>query len=255
MSIIQTIRDKAAVIVVGAIALSLIAFIVQDALGSKNRLFGSSSSIGSVNGTKISREEFQKKIDFYTKQNNGQMQQSQLVTGVWDLMVQKAVMDEQYEKLGIDVTSNELSDMLFGDNPPDWMKQAFTSKTTGLFDVNAAKKQFNDLKKRSDDPQVQDLNTAYIEPTVEQGKMQKYQSLISGAVYVPKWMGEKLNADANAIANASYVYVPYTSISDSTIKVSDDEIAAYISKHSKPFERTEATRSISYVTFSEYATE
>ena len=254
MSIIQTIRDKAAVIVVGAIALSLIAFMVQDALGSKDRLFGSSSSIGSVNGTKISREEFQKKIDFYTKQNNGQMQQSQLVTGVWDLMVQKAVMDEQYEKLGIDVTSNELSDMLFGDNPPDWMKQAFTSKTTGLFDVNAAKKQFNDLKKRSDDPQVQDLNTAYIEPTVEQGKMQKYQSLISGAVYVPKWMGEKLNADANAIANASYVYVPYTSISDSTIKVSDDEIAAYISKHSKQFERKEETRSISYVTFSASAT-
>lgn len=254
MSIIQSIRDRAAWIVVGAIALSLIAFIVQDALGRKSSLFGSSSSIGSVNGTKISREDFQKKIDFYSKQNNGQIQQSQLVTGVWDMMVQQTIMDEQYKELGIDVTSNELGDILFGDNPPDWMKQAFTNKETGLFDANAAKKQFGDLKKRADDPQVQDLNTAYIDPAVEQGKMDKYRSLISGAIYIPKWMGEKLNADGNTIASASYVYVPYTSIADSAIKVSNDEIAAYINKHPKQFERNEETRTISYVSFNAAAT-
>ena len=68
-----------------------------------------------------------------------------------------------------------------------------------------------------------------------QTKAEKYQSLISGAVYVPKWMSEKMNADANSIAKASYVYVPYTSISDSTIKVSDDEMEAYIKKHPKQF--------------------
>lgn len=249
MSVIQKIRDKAAWLMAGAIALSLLAFIIQDALGRKSSIFGSSSNIGSVNGTNISREDFQQKIDFYTKQNNGQVQQSQLVTGVWDQMVQNAIMNEQYEKLGIDVGSKELADILFGDNPPDFLKREFTNQATGRFDVNAAKKAFADLKKRTDDSKVADIYTAYIVPTMEQGKMQKYQSLISGAVYVPKWMGEKLNADANSIAKASYVFVPYSGIADSTIKVTDDEIAAYINKHQAAFQRKEETRSLSYVSF------
>lgn len=68
-------------------------------------------------------------------------------------------------------------------------------------------------------------------------------------MYVPKWLVEKTQADNNAIASVSYVYVPYTSVSDSTVKVTDDEIMNYAKKHKKEFERDEETRSISYVTF------
>lgn len=250
MSIIQKIRDKAAWLVVGAIAVSLLAFIIQDALGRKSSLFGSSSTIGKVNGTKISREDFQKKIDFYTKQNQGRVTTNQLVSGVWDLMVQKTIMDEQYANLGIDVSPKELNDIMFGANPPDWLTREFTDKNTGIFDVNKAKKAIQNLKTKTNDPQVQGVVEGLINPTIEQRKLEKYQSLISGAIYVPKWLAEKQNADANAIAKASYVYVPYSSIADSTIKVSDDEIAAYISKHSKQFEKKEETRVITYATFS-----
>jgi peptidyl-prolyl cis-trans isomerase D len=50
MSIIQTIRDKAAWIIIGAIALALIAFIVQDAFsGRSGGLFsGQSTTIGKI---------------------------------------------------------------------------------------------------------------------------------------------------------------------------------------------------------------
>jgi peptidyl-prolyl cis-trans isomerase D len=251
MSLIQRIRDKAAWIIFGAIALALLAFIVQDAFYRKGGgMSGGGSAIGKVNGTSIEHDAFEHKVSFYEQMNNGQYQRSQLIPQVWDYMINQTIIDQETQKLGIKVTGNEKTDILFGSNPPQFMQQFFTDPKTGVYDVNTAKKQIGELKNKSNDPNVANFNEAYIEPLLLQTKAQKYQSLISGAVYVPKWMSEKMNADANAVAKASYVYVPYTSISDSTIKVTGEEMEAYIKKHSSLFERDEETRTVSYVSFS-----
>lgn len=250
MSFIQQIRDRAAWIVFGAIALSLLAFIVQDAFYRRGNLFGSGSTVGKINGESIEHDAFEHKVSFYEQMNNGQMQRNQLIGQVWDYMINQTLITQEADKLGIAVTGNETADILFGSNPPQFMQQYFTNPQTGQFDANAARQQFAALKTKSNDPQVQNFNEAYIEPLLLQTKAEKYQSLISGAAYVPKWMSEKMNADANAVAKASYVYVPYASIADSTIKVSSDEMEGYINKHSKQFERDEETRTISYVSFS-----
>ncbi|HZF64157.1 MAG TPA: peptidylprolyl isomerase, partial [Chitinophagaceae bacterium] len=52
------------------------------------------------------------------------------------------------------------------------------------------------------------------------------------------------------IGKISYVTVPYASIADSTVKVTDDEIKSYISDHRKDYTQEEETRSLSYVVFS-----
>lgn len=250
MSLIQRIRDKAAWIIFGAIALALLAFIVQDAFYRKGSITGSGSTVGKINGKSVERDVFEHKISFYEQMSNGQYQRNQLIGQVWDFMVNQTLIDQETDKLGITVTGNEKSDILFGNNPPQFMTQFFTDPKTGIYDVNTAKKQLGVLKSKSSDPQVANFSEAYIDPLILQTKAEKYQSLISGAVYVPKWLAEKTNADANSIAKASYVYVPYTSIADSTIKVSDEEMEAYIKKHSKQFEKDDETRTISYVSFS-----
>ena len=63
MSVIQTIRDKAAWIIIAAIALARIAFIVQDALqGGGGGLFrGNATTLGKVNGTKIDAISFEQR--------------------------------------------------------------------------------------------------------------------------------------------------------------------------------------------------
>ncbi len=250
MSVIQKIRDKAAWIVFGAIALALLAFIVQDAFYRKGSMFGNGTTVGKVNGHSIEHEELEHKINFYDQANNGQIQRSQLIPSVWEYMVNQLVVQQEADKLGLAVTGNETTDILFGANPPQFMQQYFTDPKTGRFDVNTAKQQFAALKSRGNDPQVQNFNEAYIDPLLLQTLGEKYQSLISGAVYVPKWMGEKMSADANSVARASYVYVPYSTISDSTVKVSDDEMEAYIKKHASQFKHDHETRTVSYVAFS-----
>jgi len=248
MSVIQKIREKAAWFVFGAIALSLLAFILQDALTRKGGgMFRNSTTVGKVNGVSIDKTDFENKLSFYEQANGAQ--RDQLIGSVWEYIVDQTVMQQEYNKLGLHVTSKELSDVLFGVNPPSWLQQAFTDPSTGVYNADAARQQFSQMKKNSSDSRVAQLYQGYIEPTIQQTLRQKYQTLITSAVYVPKWLAEKTNADNNSVAKISYVTVPYSTISDSTVKVSDDEIEAYVKKHSKQFEQKEETRQISYVSF------
>src|SRR5436305_1965994 len=120
MSVIQRIRDKAAWFVFGAIALSLIAFILQDAFmrnkGGGGGLFSNTTTVGKINGTSIEKDEFENRLTFY-EQANG-MQRDQLMGSVWDYMVDEAIMQQEYDKLGLAYTSKQQSDEWFSDNPP-----------------------------------------------------------------------------------------------------------------------------------------
>jgi peptidyl-prolyl cis-trans isomerase D len=249
MSVIQKIRDKGSWIIVTVIAIALIAFILQDrAAGKGGSLFsGNTTTVGKVNGTKISKAEFDEQLDMY----KGRGSQSQLVGQLWSMNVEKILYKDEINKLGITVTPKELDDILFGDNPPQWISQSpeFQDQATGRVDINKVKDYFKQIKKEKNNEKIAPFYKAYINPEIEQRQQQKYKQLLAGATYVPQWMVEKNNADNNAIANISYVYVPYATIADSTIKVSDDEINAYIDKHKKEFKQDEEIRSISYVNF------
>lgn len=252
MSVIQRIRDKAGWIIFGAIAIALISFILQDALKRSNSGGSAITTIGKVNGESIDRAEFQQKMDYFEqigKQNKQPYTQAQLVSGVWEQMVGQAIINQQIDKLGLSFTSKELDDMIFGSNPPDWAKQIFTDPKTGMYDAATARQQFAQLRKNPTSTNAIQVTQSYLDPTRDQTLRTKYQTLISQALYIPKWMVEKLSADENALAKISYVTIPYTSIPDSTIKVSDDEIDAYVKKHSKEFEQKDETRSVSYVLF------
>ena len=72
---------------------------------------------------------------------------------------------------------------------------------------------------------------------------------MSGTINFPKWMIEKQNAENAQMARISLVRETYASIPDSSIKVEDSEIEAFVNKNKKLFKQAE-TRSISFVSFS-----
>ena len=261
MSVIQTIRDRGAWIVFGIIALALIAFIMQDSSLRRGNPFANNNTLGTVNGQDIPRDEYQAKYDYMdqmSRQSGQQMPHGMLSEQTWNYLVQQTLLNQEVNKAGLVVTPDEMGDVLFGNNPPQWIQQQFTDPKTGVFDANQARLQFAQLKKRMDDPRVQTAYKEYLQPNLEQTQLQtlyqKYSALLTESVYVPKWLAEKTNTDNSLIAKASYVYVPYSSISDSAVKITDEDINAYVKKHEKQFKRDEETRTISYVTFSEAPT-
>jgi peptidyl-prolyl cis-trans isomerase D len=258
MSVIQNIRDKYAVLVIALIALSLVGFVMMDAFVNNGRgsMFSNTTTVGKVNGKSISRNDFEKKIS-NTQQMYGQgADREQLIGMVWNQEVDQLVMEEEYNKTGLSFTAKELNDQLFGKNPPDWMKQQFGDPAKGEpFRINEAKQYFANVKKQKNNPQIDLFYEAYIQqPIINNTLRQKYMSLLSQSVYVPKWIAEKQIADNNIVANISYVNIPYSSINDSTIKVSDADVQAYVNKHKSEFKQEEETRGITYVSFNASAT-
>ncbi|HET9432732.1 MAG TPA: peptidylprolyl isomerase, partial [Chitinophagaceae bacterium] len=78
---------------------------------------------------------------------------------------------------------------------------------------------------------------------------EKYGSLLTHSTNFPKWLVEKQNADQSQLGKVSIVREFYSSIPDSTVKVTDKEIEEYISKHKKEYKQEES-RSIAFVSFS-----
>jgi peptidyl-prolyl cis-trans isomerase D len=259
MSIIQNIRDKAAWLVFIIIALSLLGFLLMDSVsGARGRgIFGGNqTSLGSVNGKEIDYVEFQKRLQMQENQFQQQgypineMMRQNIQEQVWNQFIEENVLETEYKKLGLAVSGQEVNDILFGDNPPADFRQQFTNEN-GQYDVNKAKQAVDALKKQKNDPMAKNFNEQYLPALANFRLREKYTALLANTYYIPKWMAEKTAAENNQIAAIKFVAVPYNTISDSLpeIKVTDQDITAYISKRKEEFKQ-EASRSISYVSFS-----
>jgi peptidyl-prolyl cis-trans isomerase D len=245
MSIIQSIRDKGAWVIGTVIALALIAFILQDGLNKRGSVLGSSSTVGKVNGVSINKDEFNQRVENATK--NNPQQREGIVSQLWNYEVDRILMDQEFEKVGIECTDKQLSEDLFKPSSP--LMNEFKDPQTGIADVEKAKDAFKQFKKNAKEEDKKSIFEGIIQPTMAQAKRTKYLNLISQAAYAPKWLIEKQQADNSTFATVSYVAIPYSSIADSTVKVSDDEIVAYGKKHSKFYSKDDETRSIQFVSF------
>lgn len=253
MSIIQTIREKGAVIVIAVIAISLIGFILMDSMTGTGKLFGGSdnSTLGVVNGEKIELETFNEKVKEAEQQypNSGSFQREQISQSVWDQLVAERVVDKQFQTLGLTFTPREMSAIMFSEDAPPQLKQAFTNKETGQYDIEQAKQWWAQTKKNKNEEQRNAIISQVIDPMRLNSLYTKYTSLISGSIYLPKWLLKELDEERNNFAAISYVSVPYTVISDSAVKVSDKEIESYVNKNKLKYKQ-DGGMMISYVSFS-----
>ena len=248
MSIIQNIRERGAWIIFGIIAIALIAFLLQDGIGRKN---GSSdiTTLGKVNGEVINKIEFDEKLDLQVQQYASQgVRREQMIGYLWEQEISRLLFKSEAEKLGITVGTKELSDVLFGNESP--FRQEFTDKNTGEFKVNDAKNAIAQIKKTKNKDQINQIEKFYIEPSIENRIRNKYQALVVRGVQMPKWLVEKQYAEQNSISSIKYVGVSYNTISDSSIKVSNDEIASYLKENEAAYQVEETSRNIGYVGFS-----
>ncbi len=254
MSIIQDIRDKYARWAVVAIALSLLGFILMDAFSGRGGMTnGPGNTLGKVNGIAIDRREFDQKIREQESAALAQgyqlddQQRQQLSENMWTQEVSDLIMAEEYEELGLTVTEKELRDIIFRTNPPDNLRQQFTDQATGQFNSRAAEQS---MEQEIKDPSRKQQWDNYFEYVKDQRLMAKYMALMTNTVYYPKWFLEKRNVDNSFMGKISYVMVPYTTIPDSSVKISDAEIRNYMEAHRDIYEQDEETRSIDYVMFS-----
>ena len=256
MSIIQNIRERGTWILLGFIAIALIAFILQDGIGRNNGA-GNQVVLGEINGKQINindiEQTFQYRLKMFGSQN---VKRETDLNRIWESELYTELISQEAEKIGLAVGTKETEDVIYGNESPftrEPFNQNFIDQATGRFKVEELKTILTKLKKsnkKEDIEQRESLEKNEIIPATKQRLVDKYITLLIKGVQTPKWLLEKQYAESNATANINYVFLPYTSIPDNNIKVSNDEIATYLKENSNAFQIEETQRSLSFINFS-----
>ena len=242
MAILSKIRNRS-LLMIGVIGFCLLAFLVGDAVNS-GLLSNNDNVVGSVNGTDIQQAQFMPKVAQMEQSGNGQTSNTQAINNVWEQEVRTMIMTEQLEKVGLRIGSEQLETVIKNDpyfNSPQFLNEA------GKVDDQKFKEFILTLK---NNPNQDGWNQwKNYEKQAEQAAIDKqYNSMIKSAVYTTKEEGRFKYEMENTKANFDYVMVSYSTINNDEVKVSDDEIIAYLKKNAKKY-KSEPTRSLDYVLF------
>lgn len=261
MSVIQKIRDKYAKIAGAVIGLALIGFIIQDAAsgGGFGGLFGKDSSVAKVNGKKIDYLDYQQRVTDYEMMyaifSDGRpldaSTRAQINNEVLNQMVYEKLVAGQQEDLGIQVSEDEERDLFKGANP-DPMVQQFFMKLTGAqtFDPAVAANFEKSVPKNTPEGQkLWEQYDALKRFVIAQRIRQKFDAIVVNGLYTPKFLVDRQVKDQAMTASIRYVKVPYTTIEDSKVQVSDKDIEDYMNRHKAQFTIDVPTRSIDYLSF------
>ena len=254
MALITKIREKSG-IAAAAIAISLIFFLVGgDIFSGNSRFFGGSSDVvGEIGGEKINYKDFQKKVEDatqnYTQQagrSPGEQETNQMRDQVWNQYILDLAYGKEYEALGLSVSAKELVDMVQGENIHPSVRQQFTNPQTGQFDKTYV---IQFLKNFKTMPVAQQQAWASFEKSLAQDRLRtKYENLLKMSTYTTNAEAQKEYSAQTSKVDAHYLYVPFYSVADSTVKVTDSQLEDYLGKHKDAFVG-QNTRSIQYVTF------
>ncbi|MEN9370818.1 MAG: Chaperone SurA [Bacteroidota bacterium] len=238
MAVLSKIRKRSGLLLL-LIGFALLSFVVQDLFTKGFKSL--SKDVGSVNGKDISFEDFRVKVANTEKnsQNQGQtMTSMQASNQVWNQEVNVALLSAEFEKIGIRVGEKHIIEVLKS-NPQIGQNPMFLN-AAGKFDLNKFKDYFKSnpegLQMLKDQEKDAELNAKY----------QIYNSLVKGAMYTTETEGKlKYEAENNKVS-FDFVMVPFSSIKDSDVKISDDEIVAYMKSKEKKF-KSEESRELDYV--------
>ncbi|SDE92532.1 peptidylprolyl isomerase [Cellulophaga baltica] len=248
MAILDKIRRKTTILIL-IIGLALFAFVISG-IFSTNAFSGAKvgSSVAEVNGDEISIDGFREQVEIASKSYGANASSMQVVNNVYEQNVRNAILDQQFEKLGIVVEQDQIVNFL-RTNPTYSQLPQFLNEN-GVFDENKFISFIADLKLNNPAGYQQWLQEE--QSIIRAAKEQIYFNLIRAGVGTTLKEGELDYKLANDKFDISYVRVPYASILDSTVAVSKSEIESYVKAHAEDF-KLEDSRDIQFVYFEEKA--
>ena len=247
MAILNKIRQRSLFLIV-IIALALFSFVLGGLIKNGSALSAKSQNIvGIVNGKDINRTAFLEKVEIAQKQAGPSATNTQVMNRVWDQEVRKAVMETQFEALGLSVEKDQMKDLLKTAlaTTPQFQNEA------GLFDENKLNEYIINLKETSPERYQDWIN--YEESLADNALQQEYFNLVKAGLTGTLEEGKFEHQLEGNKVDIKFVQVSYASIPDSTVAVSKSDIKSYIEKHKKQY-HVEASRDINYVEFKETPT-
>lgn len=251
MAALQSIRKHGTLLTV-IVGVALLAFVLGDFINSGSTIFGQSQfEMGKINNQTISYQEFQNKVNeketFYRLAFNRNSldgeTSDQIREQVWDEMIREKGIGQNIKKLGIQCTGDELLNMINTGNVTPMIRQAFVNQN-GMYDPQLAQSYIT-----NDSPETNFIWQVMEDELKNSREYLKYISLVASGLYVTNSEVEQEFAERTHITDIKYVAVPYTSVKDEDVTVSDNDLKTFYNQNAKRFDAQQETRDIAYVTF------
>ena len=235
MAILAKIRQRS-VLLISIIALSLFAFVAQD-LFRKGNFSQASKDVGSVNGENILYQTFNEKVNNVEKSGRG-TSNIQAVNQVWDQEVSVALVNAEIKKLGIRAGEKQIVEGLKNNQNIGGNKTFQDDK--GVFSLAKLQEYFKS------NPGNEELYKTAQTEAAGNAKIQIYFSMLKGGFNTTKADAKaKYEMETNKVT-FDFVTVPYTSIKDDKVKISDEEMITFMKTNEKKYKADES-REINYV--------
>jgi peptidyl-prolyl cis-trans isomerase D len=251
MAAIGRIRKHSGLLLI-VIGIALLAFILGDFVrkGQSN-----SNNLATVGGQNISWNEFEtrfKDVEEKFKQQSGKdnftpEEVFQLREYAWNMLLRDFLQGDEYKKLGIEVTEEEMTDLTTGKNPDPMIRQIFSDPETGAF--NPARVQEFIQNKEQAKPEERRFFDNMLKDIKTNRYASKYNYLVAKSYYLPKPLAKKMYEDFTSNASLRVIQVNYKLVDDKSIKLSDDDYKKWYDGHKYMFEQPEEVRDLDYVIF------
>ena len=244
MAILNSIRKRGVFLII-IIALALFSFILADVI--RNGGFSSEKSlttVATINGESLTRDIFMKQVEL-TQRNLGENgTTAQAMNLVWDRELRNVLQQQQYDALGLTAHKEQLEQSLqmgLASNPT-------FQDTDGMYSPLKVQQYIANVKATNPTAYQQWLD---YENNLKSSALQTiYYNMIKAGMRSTLAEGEQEYRYQNDKINMQYVYVPYTSIPDAEVSVTDSEIEAYIRKNAADYEQSPQV-DLQFVSFSE----
>ena len=263
MATLQKIRSKGPLLVI-VVGLALFAFIAGDAWKAIQPHQGR-QDVGEINGETLSAQEYQELLDEYTEviklsQRVNALNDEQLTYAkdqVWQSYVNNKLIEAEAEKLGLSVSDAEIQAIIDEGSHPLLMQTPFRNPQTGAFDKDMLKKFLVDYANLANSQlpaqyaeyyQQMGLFWNFIEKNLKQSLLaEKYQNLLAKSLISNPVSAEDAFAARTQQTDVLLAAIPFSSVADSTITVSNDEIKALYKERKETYKQNIETRNIKYI--------
>ncbi|HRY98042.1 MAG TPA: peptidylprolyl isomerase [Bacteroidales bacterium] len=251
MAVIGQIRKRSGILII-IVGIALASFVLGDFLSPRQGR--RSNNIGMVNGEALTYMDFSTRSEEQmelVRQNQNKDKLSpdemfQIRQQTWNEMLSEVILGEEYKKLGLSVTPEELFDQVQGPEPHAYILQYFRDPQTNMYNPELVRNYLRNLDQMEPEAKNQWL---LLEKAIKQDRITaKYRNLLGKAYYMPSAFAKMDYELRNTGLSARVIGLRYDIIPNDQVSLTDADYQAYYEENKFRYEQEES-RDIDYVVF------
>jgi peptidyl-prolyl cis-trans isomerase D len=248
MPLMTKMRDNMPAILIGLVIAFVVMIVFEWGMDFSGIRGQGQNFVGKVNDREISYQEFSDVLrnvtEMQRQQFGGEIDENFMGfirEQVWNNLVNEILLEREIRRRGIQVSDDEIVNWVYGENPPDFLRQQFVD-SLGNFNRAAYDAALSDPRNRQQVMQLEEMLR-------QQRKQEKLQSLLMSTVRVTEGEIKQQYTEQNIRMDVNYVRLdPNTLVSAEEVQVTDDEIQRYYNANPQNYKRP-AQRNLRYVVF------